>query len=47
MIDEVMMLRHGRTQYNLEHRLQGQIDVPLDRSTRPDSRSLHGITGPR
>lgn len=28
MIDEVMMLRHGRTQYNLEHRLQGQIDVP-------------------
>ena len=30
MIDEVMMLRHGRTQYNLEHRLQGQIDVPLD-----------------
>lgn len=30
MIDEVVMLRHGRTQYNLEHRLQGQIDVPLD-----------------
>lgn len=30
MIDEVMMLRHGRTQYNLAHRLQGQIDVPLD-----------------
>ena len=26
MIDEVMMLRHGRTQYNLEHRLQGQIN---------------------
>ena len=52
MIDEVMMLRHGRTQYNLEHRLQGQIDVPLDivgqwQVDRPDSRSLHGITGPR
>lgn len=30
MIDEVVMLRHGRTQYNLQHRLQGQIDVPLD-----------------
>lgn len=30
MIDEVVMLRHGRTQYNLAHRLQGQIDVPLD-----------------
>ncbi|KAB7787985.1 histidine phosphatase family protein [Bifidobacterium cebidarum] len=30
MIDEVVMLRHGRTPYNLQHRLQGQIDVPLD-----------------
>ncbi|PJM80090.1 histidine phosphatase family protein [Bifidobacterium scaligerum] len=30
MIDEVVMLRHGRTAYNLAHRLQGQIDVPLD-----------------
>lgn len=30
MIDEVIMLRHGRTSYNLAHRLQGQIDVPLD-----------------
>ncbi|NMM99841.1 phosphoglycerate mutase [Bifidobacterium sp. DSM 109958] len=30
MIDEIVMLRHGRTRYNLEHRLQGQVDVPLD-----------------
>ncbi|MBT1173358.1 histidine phosphatase family protein [Bifidobacterium sp. MA2] len=30
MIDEVVMLRHGRTNYNLNRRLQGQIDVPLD-----------------
>lgn len=30
MIDDIIMLRHGRTRYNLEHRLQGQIDVPLD-----------------
>lgn len=30
MIDEVVMLRHGRTNYNLQRRLQGQIDVPLD-----------------
>lgn len=30
MIDEVVMLRHGRTSYNLAGRLQGQIDVPLD-----------------
>lgn len=30
MIDEVVMLRHGRTSYNHAHRLQGQIDVPLD-----------------
>lgn len=30
MIDDVVMLRHGRTSYNLARRLQGQIDVPLD-----------------
>ncbi|MBT1160891.1 histidine phosphatase family protein [Bifidobacterium sp. SO1] len=30
MIDEVVMLRHGRTSYNRAGRLQGQIDVPLD-----------------
>lgn len=30
MIDEVILLRHGRTAYNLVHRLQGQVDVPLD-----------------
>ncbi|WEV76212.1 histidine phosphatase family protein [Bifidobacterium sp. ESL0800] len=30
MIDEVILLRHGRTAYNVVHRLQGQIDVPLD-----------------
>lgn len=30
MIDEVIFLRHGRTAYNVVHRLQGQIDVPLD-----------------
>lgn len=30
MIEEVVMLRHGRTSYNLARRLQGQIDVPLD-----------------
>lgn len=30
MIEEVVMLRHGRTNYNLTRRLHGQIDVPLD-----------------
>ncbi|MUH60225.1 histidine phosphatase family protein [Bifidobacterium canis] len=30
MIDEVMFMRHGRTSFNLERRLQGQIDIPLD-----------------
>lgn len=30
MITEVVMVRHGRTCFNLERRLQGQIDVPLD-----------------
>ena len=30
MIDEVVFLRHGRTGFNLQRRLQGQIDIPLD-----------------
>lgn len=30
MIDEVVLLRHGRTSFNLARRMQGQIDVPLD-----------------
>ncbi|PLS28366.1 phosphoglycerate mutase [Bifidobacterium anseris] len=30
MITDIVMLRHGRTSMNLERRLQGQIDVPLD-----------------
>ena len=27
MIDEVMFMRHGRTAFNLQRRLQGQIDI--------------------
>lgn len=30
MIDEVVLVRHGRTSYNLARRMQGQIDIPLD-----------------
>lgn len=30
MIDTVILLRHGRTSFNLARRMQGQIDVPLD-----------------
>ena len=30
MIDEVVVVRHGRTSYNLARRMQGQIDIPLD-----------------
>lgn len=26
----VIFVRHGRTAYNAEHRLQGQVDIPLD-----------------
>ncbi|RBP98158.1 phosphoglycerate mutase [Bifidobacterium aemilianum] len=30
MIDQVIFLRHGRTSFNLQRRMQGQIDIPLD-----------------
>ncbi|MFD0704805.1 histidine phosphatase family protein [Alloscardovia venturai] len=30
----ITLVRHGRTQYNAEHRLQGQIDIPLDAAGR-------------
>lgn len=30
MITDIIMLRHGRTSMNLERRLQGQVEIPLD-----------------
>lgn len=29
-VHEIILVRHGRTAYNAEGRLQGQIDIPLD-----------------
>ncbi len=29
-VHSITLVRHGRTSYNAQHRLQGQIDIPLD-----------------
>ena len=29
-VRSIFLVRHGRTSYNAEHRLQGQVDIPLD-----------------
>ena len=29
-VRSITLVRHGRTAYNAQHRLQGQIDIPLD-----------------
>ena len=29
-VRSVFLIRHGRTSYNAAHKLQGQVDIPLD-----------------
>ncbi len=33
-VRSITLVRHGRTAYNAQHRLQGQIDIPLDEVER-------------
>jgi broad specificity phosphatase PhoE len=47
---KIIFVRHGRTAYNFENRLQGQRDVPLDgvgrEQARAVGRALRGVMGP-
>jgi broad specificity phosphatase PhoE len=36
----IIFVRHGRTSYNFENRLQGQRDVPLDGAGREQARAI-------
>jgi broad specificity phosphatase PhoE len=36
----IIFVRHGQTSYNLENRLQGQRDVPLDGAGREQARAI-------
>lgn len=38
--NEVLLVRHGETDYNADDRFQGQIDVPLNDRGREQSRAL-------
>lgn len=40
------LVRHGRTQANAEHRLQGRVDNPIDDVGRRQAAALPGAIGP-
>ena len=39
-VRKALFIRHGQTDYNLEHRLQGSMPVPLNECGRAQSQSL-------
>ena len=39
-VERVLFIRHGQTDFNLEHRLQGAMPVPLNECGRSQSRAL-------
>jgi len=39
-VKKVLFIRHGQTDFNLEHRLQGALPVPLNECGRSQSRAL-------
>ena len=39
-VKKVLFIRHGQTDFNLEHRLQGAMPVPLNECGRSQSRTL-------
>lgn len=39
-IQRVIIVRHGETDYNVEHRWQGQLDVPLNKNGEAQSDAL-------
>jgi probable phosphoglycerate mutase len=41
--DRLILVRHGESTWNAEHRLQGQLDPPLSERGREQSRALGGI----
>ncbi len=39
-VNRVLFIRHGQTDFNIEHRLQGALPVPLNECGRAQSRAL-------
>ncbi|HEX9448002.1 MAG TPA: histidine phosphatase family protein, partial [Dongiaceae bacterium] len=40
---EIFLLRHGETEWNLDGRLQGQLDSPLTELGRRQAQHLAGL----
>lgn len=43
MSDRLLLVRHGESTWNAEHRLQGQLDPPLSQTGREQARELRGL----
>lgn len=40
MPKKIIIVRHGETQYNVEHRMQGWIDIPLNEAGREQAKKV-------
>jgi glucosyl-3-phosphoglycerate phosphatase len=45
MTDRLILVRHGESTWNAEHRLQGQLDPPLSELGREQARALAPVLG--
>lgn len=43
MIDKILFVRHGQTDWNKEHRIMGGVDEPLNTEGREQAKKVRGV----